>query len=137
MFAWLFLTIYMFKKKNKVVWGWLRLPLLLRQSKQTLPRSNIKHTRKCNYIQVLVVSCAFRKSFFFLHFSGNVDQVYCCWMQQYRRGQFASLFQSCAANKSGIHYTFWQEKKSSFLKHDAIPTICPASGNVEEGTWKT
>ena len=39
--------------------------------------------------------------------------------------------------ESEIHYTFWHEEESSLLKHDAIQTIFPASGEVKEGTWKT
>ena len=36
--------------------------------------------------------------------------------------------------ESGIHYICLHEEEGSFLKHDAIPTVFPASGEVEEGT---
>ena len=115
--------------------GWLRLPLLWRQSRQTLPRSNIEHT----YVQVhssIVLSCTFRKGFF-LHFvrqcrpakqlkMGSVwkvvrSDVFSSAVQQTRR--------AVVLPETGIHHTFWHYEQSSFLKHDAIPTIFQLVGS--------
>ena len=47
--------------------------------------------------------------------------------------------QGCTANTSSvvlreseIHHAFWHEENSSFLKHDAIPTIFQASGKSKK-----
>ena len=109
------------------------------------------NSRTCKYIQVLVMSFTFQKGFFLAFFRqcrpglllldaakqlnmGSVCKVVRCDV-------FSSAVQQTlwvvVLRESGIHYTFWHEEKSSFLKHDAIPTIYPASGEVEEGTWKT
>ena len=141
--------IYLFKNINKVVWGVTPPSLFVTsiEARQTLPESNIEHM----YIQVHSSPSRefvrFEKVFF-LHFPGNVDQGIAAGCSKTTKdgvslqsGPVRRLFQRCAANTSSrcvskIRNTFWHEEKSSFLKHDAIPTIFPASGEVEEGTWK-
>ena len=70
-------------------------------------------------MKFLVVSLYVSKKELFLHFSDNVDQVYCCRL---------------ASRIRNTPYIFTCREKS-FLKHDVIPTIFPASGkskNVPE-----
>ena len=68
-------------KLKKVMWGDSAYPFCdVNRGRLCLDRTS--NTRTCKYMQVLVVSLYVSKKVFFLHFSGNVDQVYCCWMQQ-------------------------------------------------------
>ena len=123
-----FNDLYVNKNKTKLCGVTPPIPILWRQSRQTLPRSNIEYT----YVQVHSSPSRefvrFEKVFF-LHFSGNVDQVYCCWSvcQVVRSDVFSSAVQqtlrAVVLRECGIHFTFWHEEKNYFLKHDAIPTI--------------
>ena len=107
--------------------GWLRLLLLWRQSRQTLPRSNIEHT----YVQVHSSPSRkfvrFEKGFVLAFFRqcrpgvllldaakqlkmGSVCKVV-------RSDVFSSAVQqtlrAVVLRESGKHYTFWHEEKSS------------------------
>ena len=55
---------------------------LWRRSRQTLPAMRRKHT--CNvHERSKSWVCTFqKKKFVRLHFSGNANQMYCCWMQK-------------------------------------------------------
>ena len=66
----------MFEKINKVVWG-LTPPIPF----VTSIEADFALMR-AKYMQVQVVSLYVSKKVVFLHFSGNADQVYRCWMQQ-------------------------------------------------------
>ena len=116
-----FNDFYVIKHFLKLCGGWLRLPLLWRKSRQTLPRSNIEHT----YVQVhsspsLEFVCS--KKVFILHFSGNVDQVDVT--KQLKIGSVCKVVRSdfFAANTSSLEnpeYTTHYDMKR------------------KEGTWKT
>ena len=110
-------------KNNKVVWGGDSAYPFCDVNRGRLCLDWTSNTRSCKYMKVLVVSLYASKKFI-LHFSGNADQMYCCWTQQTTKDGVSlqsrpvrRLFQHCAANtfsavvlrESGIHYTFWHE----------------------------
>ena len=105
-----------------------------------VPADWTSNTRTCKYIQVLVEIC-----YIFPSMSTRCIAAVCSKTKDVVSLVRSDVFASAYSKHIEMHalriqntlYTFWHEEKRSFLKHDAIPTICPASGEVEEGTWKT
>ena len=77
----MFLTIYMFKKLIKLFGGLTPPTPFVTSIKADFALMQRVNT-SAKYMQVQVMSLYVSKIVFFLHFSGNANQVYCCWMQQ-------------------------------------------------------
>ena len=90
----------------------------------------------CKYVQVLVVSFYVSKKVFLAFFRQCrpgvllLDAARQLRMESVCKVVRPDVFSSAVQQT----HTFLHEEKGSFLKHDAIPTIFPASGEVEEGT---